>query len=462
MIRILVADRIAEDGLARLRAAGDTEVDIRLGLGVEELAAVIGEYDGVIIRSGVRVTPEVLAKPGRLRVIARAGVGVDNVALGAASASGVLVMNTPDANTVSTAEHALAMMLALFRRIPQAHAHVAAGEWDRKAFVGRQVAGKTLGIVGFGRVGRAVAERALALGMEVLACDPFLRRETALDGRVRVIRELDALLPEVDCLTLHAALTDETRHLIDAARLKRLKKTAVLINCARGALVDERALADALSAGTIAGAAIDVYAAEPPKDSPLLGCQNVVLTPHLGASTVEAQTSVSTDAVEAVLDYLRDGLIRNAVNVTDLPADLTPHDRAALDLVGRMAAMLSIWCGDGIDRVEVAVGDGDALAALCPTLALQAVVEMMSPHIDGRLNLVNAAAFARQRGIDVRHAVHSLTHDLPGVVQVRCERRGETHTIEGAVFSDRPPRVHAVDGNRMEMVPEGILVQVLN
>ncbi|MCG8407279.1 MAG: phosphoglycerate dehydrogenase [Phycisphaerales bacterium] len=462
MLKILVADQIAEQGVKRLGEAKGVEADVRVGLAAGELAAVVGDYDGMIVRSGVKVTKEVLSNPGRLRVIARAGVGVDNVDLDAATAAGILVMNTPDANTISTAEHTLALMLALFRRIPQAHEHVTTGSWDRRAFIGHQVAGKVLGVVGLGRVGRAVSERALSMQMKVLAYDPFLRSGTVMDGRVTVVKEIDDLLPLIDCLTLHATLTEDTKNLINASRLEKLKKTAVLINCARGGLVDDQALADALNSERIAGAAIDVFPTEPPKDSPLLSCKNAVLTPHLGASTAEAQTAVSTDAVDAMLDYLCDGTIRNAVNVTDLPSDLSPRDRAYLDLTGRMAAILSVWCSDGVDRVEVTEARREGLSAIGPTLALQAVVEMMNPHFQGRLNLVNAAAFAQQRGIDIQHATHSATQDFHEVVKVRFERRNEFHEIEGAVFADDRPRVLAIDGYRMEMVPDGQLVMIFN
>ncbi len=462
MLRILVADSIAEEGLSMLRAAQGVEVDIRTGLSPAELAGIVGEYDGMIIRSGVKITAEVLARPGRLRAIARAGVGVDNVDLPAATAAGVLVMNTPDANTISTAEHTIAMMMALLRRIPQAHSHVAAGQWKRGSFLGSQAAGKTLGIVGFGRVGRAVAERALALQMRVLAHDPFVRDETAMDGRVNIVPELDQLLPQVDVLTLHAAMADGTQHLINRERLSRLKKTALLVNCARGALVDEAALAQALNAGNIAGAAIDVFENEPPAGSPLLACKDVVLTPHLGASTGEAQTAVSTDAVEAMLDYLLTGAIRNAVNVAGLPTGLSPRDRACLDLTARMASLLSCWSGEGVDRVEVSVAGGEGLDALRPTLALQAVVGLMNPHIEGRLNLVNAAAFTQQRGIEVQHAARTARQDYSEIIRVGFVRGGESHEAEGAVFVDGRPRILAIDGYRMEMVPAGELVMLFN
>lgn len=462
MFRILITDPLADEGLETLRAAEGVEADVRTGLSPTELADIIGQYDGMIIRSGVKVTADVLTKPGKLRAIARAGVGVDNVDIQAATAAGILVMNTPDANTLSTAEHTIAMILAAHRRIVSAHTHVSSGAWDRKAFVGEQLAGKTLGIVGLGRVGRAVAERALAFGMRVLAFDPFLRAESAMEGRVRVVNRLDDMLPDVDVLTLHAAMTDDTRNLINAARLAKMKHSAFVVNCARGGLVDEKALASAIRAETIAGAAMDVFECEPPGDCPLVGLDRVVLTPHLGASTRQAQTAVSTDAVDQMLDYLLRDTIRNAINVTGLPRDLSDRDRAYLDLTARMAAILSSWCGDGVDSVEVTTIGPESLHALCPALALQALVGMMNPHITTRLTLVNAGVFAKERAIGVKTSTHAAKADYPDVVRVRFERGGESHEIEGAAFGGNRLRVLAIDGYRMEMAPEGPLVLIFN
>lgn len=462
MHKILVADTIAEEGLARLREAAGFTAEVRTGLPAEELAKIVGDYDGMIIRSGVQVGANILVKPGRLKVIARAGVGVDNVDVAAATAAGVLVINTPDANTVSTAEHTIAMMMSILRHVPQAHAHVIGGGWERKKFVGQQAAGKVLGIIGLGRVGRAVAERALGLKMKVLAYDPLLSTDTAMEGRVQVLRTLDELLPQIDCLTLHAAMTAESKGLIGTAQLARMKKTAVVINCARGGLVDEAALAEALNAGRLAGAAVDVFSKEPPLNNPLLTAKNIVLTPHLGASTEEAQTAVSTEAVDSLLDFLQNGVIRGAVNVAGMPAHLSARDRAYLDLTGRMAAILAPLCGGGIDRVDVMTYGGEAITALCPTLALQSVAELMSPHIEGRLNLVNAHSFAEQRGIHVHHAAHSTKREFFEIVTIKIQRRGGVHQVEGAVFLDGIPRILSIDGYRMEMVPEGLLVLIFN
>ncbi|MEK6643284.1 MAG: phosphoglycerate dehydrogenase [Planctomycetota bacterium] len=462
MLNILVADTIAEEGLALLRNTPNLTFDVKTGLKPADLAPLVGGYDGLLIRSSVQITADVLAHPGKLRVIARAGVGVDNVDVPAATAAGVLVMNTPDANTISTAEHAITLLLSLMRHVPDAHASTKAGAWERKSFMGRQLHGRTLGIVGLGRIGAAVAERALAFQMNVLAYDPFLRGDTAMDGRVRVAQSLDDLLPRIDCLTLHAVMTEESRNLIGAAQLAKMKKTAVVVNCARGGLIDEAALAEALNRGVIAGAAIDVFPTEPPIGSPLLSAKNIVLTPHLGASTEEAQLAVSTDAAQSMLDYLLTGTIRGAVNVAGLPANLTNRDRAYLDLAARIGAILAPWCADGIDRLTLTTHGGASLTALGPTLGLTALAELMSPHIEGRLNLVNAGPYARQRGIDVQHVSQSAEREFQEVLTVRVDRRGESHQVEGAVFLDGRPRILAIDGYRMEMVPDGLLVMIFN
>lgn len=461
MHRILVADKIAESGLERLRSAPGVEFDVRLGLSPDELAEAIGHYDGMLIRSAVKVTAATLAKPGKLSSIARAGVGVDNIDLDAATAAGVLVLNTPDANTVSTAEHTIALMLALHHRIPEAHQHVVGGGWKRGAFLGRQLAGRTLGIVGLGRIGRAVARRALALEMKVLAHDPFVRGDSALDGNVTLVGDLKALLASCDCLTLHASLTSETKHLINDEQIGWMKKGACIINCARGALIDEGALARALNEDRLGGAAIDVYQNEPPEGSPLLSAKNIVLTPHLAASTAEAQQRVSVDAVDTLLAYLLNGEIRSAVNVTGMPTHLSDHERAFVDLCARMGTMLSPWSADGVEQIKLTTR-GAPLADLAETLAWQALVSVLSPHLDARLNLVNAREHAEFRGIGVEAVVGGEKRNVPESIVLEVKCRGEAHKIEGTVLGDGQPRVMSVDGYKMELIPERSMALIFN
>ena len=461
MPHILVADKIAEAGLERLRQAEQITFDVRHGLSPDELAATIGEYDGVLIRSGVKITADTLVKPGRLAVVARAGVGVDNVDLDAARARGILVLNTPEANTISTAEHAFGMLLAMHRKIPDANQHVKSGEWKRAAFQGHQLAGRTLGIVGLGRIGLAVAQRALAFEMKVIAYDPFVKQETALDGQVVMKPNLADLLGEADAVTLHAAVPGQSKPLIGKEELTQMKPGGRLINCARGALVDEQALADALNSGHLGGAAIDVYSKEPPTDSPLLTAPNTVLTPHLGASTAEAQEQVSVDAVDAVLAYLLKGEIRSAVNVSGLPKSLSPRARTFVDLASRMGTILSVWCAEGVEQIRVTT-NGEPLKDIGETLAWQTVASMLAPHLEERVNLVNAKDQAKRRGIAVNCVSQSLKLDYPEVVTAAIELGDNHYEICGTVLADGRPRILAINDYRMEMIPERTIVLIFN
>ncbi len=460
MSHILVADKIAEAGLERLRSTPNVTFDVRHGLSPEELASVVGGYDGMLIRSAVKVTAQTLAEPGQLTAIARAGVGVDNVDLEAATAAGVLVLNTPDANTISTAEHTFAMMLALYRKIPSAHQHVLSGEWNRGAYQGHQLAGATLGIIGLGRIGRAVAERALAFEMKVVGFDPFVKQD-ALDDGIELAKDIESLLACADCLTIHATVTESTKHMIGAEQLALMKEGACIVNCARGVLIDEIALAESLESGHIGGAAIDVYETEPPKDSPLLRAKNVVLAPHLAASTVEAQTRVSVDAVDSMLAYLLRGEIRSAVNISGMPTSFSPRGRAFVDLCARMGTILSPWCADGLEGVRVTVYS-ETLQNLASTLASQTMVSVLAPHLSDRINLVNARDLANRRGISVDHVVHSLQTNHVESVHAVVEARGQKHEILGTISVDGRPRILAIDGYRMEVVPAGPMALVFN
>ncbi|MCK6456995.1 MAG: phosphoglycerate dehydrogenase [Phycisphaerae bacterium] len=461
MLRILVADKLAEEGLERLRRVDNVTFDVRIGLPPNELAACIGKYDGLIVRSGVKVTADVLAQPGRLQAIARAGVGVDNVDLAAATRAGVLVMNTPDANTISTAEHTIAMILALARHIPAACAELKSGQWNRAKFEGSQLAGKTLGLVGLGRVGRAVAARALALEMSVIAYDPFVQADPSLEGRVRIAKSLDVLLDAADYLSVHAVLTDATRGMIGAAEFARMKPGVRIINCARGGIIDEAALVEAIRAGRVAGAALDVFASEPPpEDSALLALPQVVCTPHLGASTIEAQAAVAVEAVDALLDFLLREQIRGACNVVGLPRWLSPPDRAYIDLASRMGALLASLCDQGIREVTLTT-HGSSLAVLAPALARFASAALLAPYCNERLNVINVEEFARSRGIVLRHVGEPNAPGPTDRVSLAVEG-GEQHTIHGTVFADLLPRILSIDDYPMNLVPAGTMLLIFN
>ncbi len=461
MLTVLVADKIAEAGVAILDKTPGVSYEVKHGISPAELAECIGRYDGILIRSAVKITRETLATPGNLMAVARAGVGVDNIDLDAATAAGVLVLNTPDANTISTAEHTLAMMLSMYRCLPDAHAHVRSGKWDRAGYKGQQLCGQTLGIIGLGRIGQAVALRALAFGMTVVAYDPFVKQSTSLNGEVTMTGDLDELLSRVDCVTIHAMLTEETRHMIGKPQLSMMKKGARLVNCARGPLIDENALADALNSGHLGGAAIDVYENEPPSGSPLLDAKNIVLAPHLAASTDQAQQQAGVDAVESLLAYLLRGEIRSAVNVTGMPRAMPPRARAFVDLSSRMGTILSPWCASGVEHVRVTVYS-EALSEFAGTFASQLVASVLSPHLQERVNLVNAKEHVRQRGIRVDHVSHSLTPNQMETVHVSVETGSQKHEIEGTVWGDGRPRILSIDGYRMELVPAGAMALIYN
>ena len=467
-MRILVADKLAEEGLEVLKKE-QVAYDVKVGLKEDELAATVGAYDALVVRSGAKVTARVLEKPGNLKAIARAGVGVDNIDLDASTAKGILVLNTAEASTLSTAEHALALMMSLARKIPAAHAALTSGqlEWKKRSqYQGTQLAGKTLGVVGLGRIGRTVATRALAMDMTVLGYDPFYTAPNALEGRVKLIRDFDEFLSQLDVITFHVPGGDQTRHLLNRERLfGKCRPNLLVINDARGEVLDEFALADAIKEKKIAGAALDVYAQEPPaKDHPLLKLENVVLTPHLGASTDEAQTAVSVQACEAIIGYLKRGEIRGAVNAGGIKLDLPPDEAPFAKLASRIGALLVGVCDGGYKTITLRVS-GSRAPKLMNTLLRLATVELLQPHLDTPVNLINVEHLARSRGIELVQVPEpappaGLVGDIVGI---RADgANGESHRVLGTVYADGLPRVLRIDGFSMDMVPEGHMVLILN
>lgn len=469
MLEILVADKIADEGLALLKAQPDVKIHVQPKWNPGELASVLGNFDGVIIRSGVQIRAADLAKPGKLKAIARAGVGVDNVDVEAATKAGVLVMNTPDANTITTAEHTVTLMMALSRKVPLADAHLRAGGWERNQFMGTQLAGKTLGVVGFGRIGKAVAKRALGLEMKVLAHDPLYFAETALDGQVKMVKELDALLPLCDYITVHVPGNENTRGMINAAGIAKCKKGVRFINCARGGIIDEVALAEAIQSGQVAGAAVDVYEPEPPpKDLELfkLG-DKVVVTPHLGASTKEAQTAASTDVVNGILTYLRGQGLVGAVNAGGLEVNLSPQEKAYTDLAQRMGTILAAIVEKGSESITLRT-NGEVPKRIAPTLQRLAVMALLKPFMSDSVNVVNAFHLAESRGIAIRTETlgqayqRAIQHSIELEITEKLDGEVRTHSIIGTVFADMLPRVLAIKGYWMDMVPAGPMMLVVN
>jgi D-3-phosphoglycerate dehydrogenase len=466
-LKILVADKLAPEGLALLDEAG-VAYDVKVGLDEAALTEAVKNYDGLAVRSGAKVTKAVLADPGRLKAIARAGVGVDNIDLPAATAKGVLVVNTAAASTLSTAEHALALMYSLARKIPAADAHVKAGNWKKSLFQGTQLAGKTLGIVGLGRIGQTVAQRAIAMEMNVLGYDPFFKGETALDGKVKVVTDFDEFLAKLDVITFHVPGGSGTRHLLDQRRLMEVAKNDLLVvNDARGEVVDEYALAEALQAGKIGGAAIDVFASEPPsKDHPLFACDNVVLTPHLGASTDEAQTAVSVEACRALVAYLQKGEISGAVNLTGVRLDLPADEAPLADLAARAGRLLTAYFGAGGFKTMTVRASGQRAQKNLETLKRLAAVELLSEAMDEPTNVVNVESLAAERGVELVAVAEAappsgLVGDVVGV-RVATAEGGESHRVLGTAYADGRPRVLRIDSFEMDLVPSGDIVLIEN
>ncbi len=465
MDRVLIADQLASEGMAVLRqaeTAGHLEVVERFGMKPDELCRAVADCDALIVRSASRVTREVVEAAPRLRVIGRAGIGVDNIDVEAATRRGIAVINTPGGNNVTTAEHAVSLLLALTRSIPQATASMKAGKWEKGRFTGSEVSNKLLGIVGFGNIGRLVAERAQGLKMRVIASDPFLTEEKAQAMGVELV-SLDALLRRADFVSIHTPLLPETRHLIDAEALAKVKPTARLVNCARGGIVDEAALVDALRAKRLAGAAIDVFEQEPvPRDHPLLGLDNVICTPHLGAATAEAQVAVSVAVAEQVVDFLVHNVARGAVNMPSLSAEQLELLRPYLRLAERLGSLQAQLLAEAPKEVTVEYA-GEVAA-----LNVEPVTVAVLKGLLGRLletsvvNFVNARQLAEERGIKVVEAKSSQPRGFTNLLAVRVRTAHKISEVAGAVFGPEVIRLVKINGFYLEAVPEGFILMLNN
>jgi len=448
-MKVLVADEISKTGVEMLKAQGYA-VDVRTGLKEDELVKIIKDYDVLLVRSATKATRKVI-EAGRLKVIGRAGIGVDNIDVEAATEKGVLVMNAPSGNVISTAELTIGLMFALARRITQADASTKKGEWKRKEMKGTQVQAKTLGIVGLGRVGAEVAKRASALGMTVVAYDPLVSPEVGARLHVRLL-PLDRLLADADFVTVHTPLTPQTKDMVGKPELAKMKKTAYLVNCARGGVVNEDALYEALSENRIAGAALDVFSSEPPAGSKLLTLQNIILTPHLGATTREAQEEVGSEIAEQVVAYLRDNVIRNAVN---LPAKLDPELVPYMPLaekMGTMACQLGMFSASMVEvacKGELAHKDTRIIVACVVTGLLKPISEEFN------VNYINAMAIAKSRGIEVVSSTSDESGRYKNLIGVVLKANGGTISIVGTLMPDKGPRIVELDGNSVDIEPEG-------
>lgn len=459
--KVLVSDPISQRGVDALAEGGQLEVDFKPGLPHEELLQIIPQYSALVVRSQTKVGADVITAAKKLKAIGRAGVGVDNVDVDAATQRGIVVMNTPGGNTVSTAEHAFSLLVSVARKIPQADASVKSGKWDRKTFQGVELNGKTLAILGMGRIGTEVAKRALAFGMRVLAYDPYLSEARARSLQVELVENLDDAIPQADFITMHMPLTEETRHMLDAARLGRTKKGVRIVNCARGGLVDESALGEGLASGHIAGAALDVFEEEPPPaDSPLRKAPNLVFTPHLGASTAEAQESVGIEIAHTIRAALLEGTINNAVNAPSVDAKtlaiLGPYLRLGGSL-GRFVAQLAPKrCG--VLRV---VYSGKA-RDLDTTPVTRSVLRGFLTHISGNeVNEINAPGLAANLGLQVIESRISDSGEFTDLITVSAEDSGAAASVSGTFFGNKP-RVVVVNGRHIEAQPDGVLLVLEN
>ncbi len=444
--RVLIADKMSPAAAAVFRTRG-VDCDERTDLSPEELKATLGDYDGLAIRSATKATGDVLAAPGRLKVIGRAGIGVDNVDVPAATAQGIVVMNTPFGNAITTAEHALAMMLALARQIPQANASTHAGKWEKSRFIGVELTGKTLGLIGCGNIGSIVAERARGLKMRVIAHDPFLSAERARDIGVERV-ELAELYRRADLISLHVPKTDSTAGMINAAALAQMKPGVRLVNCARGGLIVEADLKAALDAGDVAGAALDVFAEEPARDNPLFGHPRVVCTPHLGASTTEAQENVALQVAEQMADYLTTGAVANALNMPSVTAEEAPILGPYLRLAEQLGAFAGQITETGISAVELEYAGHVATLNTRPITAV-ALAGLMRPVLE-TVNMVSAPALAKERGIHISEVKREQAGGFQTTFRLTVETERRRRSVAGTLFDGQRPRLVEIEGVPLE------------
>ena len=459
--KVLVADPIAQRGIDELSNGGALDVTVKLGLKPEELLAIIGEFHGLVVRSETKATAKVIEAATNLRVIGRAGVGVDNVDVDAATKRGVIVMNTPGGNTISTAEHAFSLMVSTARNIPQANASVQGGKWDRKTFVGVELYNKTLAILGMGRIGTEIARRAIAFGMRVLAYDPYLSASRARSLQVELIESLDEIIPQADFITMHMPLTAETKYMLNAERLAKAKKGVRIVNCARGGLIDETALVEALKTKQVASAALDVFEVEPlPADSPLRGLPNLILTPHLGASTAEAQEGVGIEVAEQIRAALLSGEIRNAVNMPSIDAKTLAVIGPHISLGEKLGLFLSQIAAKRCDSLNInfsgKINETDTTPITRAVLAA-----FLRAAGGGEVNVVNAPAFAETLGLKVTESRESNVGDFAELIELTAT--GETGWVSVAgTFFGNTPRIVKINGRHVEARPEGVVFLLEN
>ena len=457
-VRVLISDKMDPKAAAIFRERG-IEVDEKPGLSADELKSIIAEYDGLAIRSATKVTKAILDAATGLKVVGRAGIGVDNVDIPAATARGVVVMNTPFGNSITTAEHAIALMFALARQLPEADASTQAGKWEKNRFMGVEVIGKTLGLIGCGNIGSIVVVRAIGLKMKVVAFDPFLTPERALELGVEKV-ELEELLRRADFITLHTPLTDQTRNILSRDNLAKTKKGVRIVNCARGGLIDEAALKDALESGQVGGAALDVFETEPATASPLFGTPGFISTPHLGASTNEAQVNVAIQVAEQMSDFLLLGGVTNAINMPSLSAEEAPRLKPYMSLAERLGKLVGQILGEDVRSVSVEV-EG-AAAQLNQKPITGAVLAGLMGTYSQTVNMVNAPHLAKERGLDVKEVRHDREGDYHTLVSVEIGTSRGVMRVAGTLFGNKAPRLVELFGVEVEAELAGTMIYIVN
>jgi D-3-phosphoglycerate dehydrogenase len=458
MFHLLISDPLSEAGLSILRNDPEFSIDVKTDLSHDELKEIIGRYDGLIIRSETRVDRDLIHEAHQLKIIGRAGVGVDNIDLDAATKAGILVVNAPDGNTISAAEHTLALLMALARKIPNAYLSLKRGEWDRKSFKGVELFRKTLGIIGMGRIGAEVAKRAKAFQMDVLGYDPFLSEEKA--KRLGIKRaELETIFSLADFITVHTPLTKDTRHLINAEALKKMKRGVRLINCARGGIIDEKALYEAIIAGHVGGCALDVFENEPPKNHPLLELEQVIATPHLGASTVEAQEKVAADVCREVLQFFHGVAARHALNLPAIPDDV----REVLDPYLGLGEKLGEAAGQLLDGPpeEVTISYSGELGHLETAPLTRSILKgILSRYLSDHINLINVQYYVKETGLTYNVKREQQTHGFVGLVKVALSANQKQKTVSGTLLNGYGPRITHIDGFSVDLPIEGHMLYI--
>ncbi|MFA5073726.1 MAG: phosphoglycerate dehydrogenase [Nitrospirota bacterium] len=458
-MKVLISDDLSFEGVEILKKAG-LDVDARIKTSAEEITKIIGNYDALIIRSATKVTAELLDNATNLKIIGRAGSGLDNVDIPASTKKGIVVMNTPGGNTVTTAEHTIGMIFACARMIPQAYASLKAGKWEKKKFEGVELYNKTLGVIGLGAIGSVVGSRCSALGMKVIAYDPFISAEKAKSLGIE-LADLPTIYQQSDFITIHTPKTRETANLINKDTIAKMKDGVRIINCARGGIIVEQDLYEALKSGKVAAAAFDVFDKEPPENHPLLTLDNFIATPHLGASTREAQENVAVAIAEQIVDYLIAGTVRNAVNVPSVPADQFPALSPYINLAERMGLFQSQLCEGGLTQVILEYS-GEVSNLKIESITLAAMKGLLSPMVQDNVNYVNAPLIARDRGVEVKVSQTEDAQEYTSLIVIKVKAGGKNMSVAGTLNSKKEPRIVQVDNFPMETVPDGAMLVLMN